>query len=169
MKVANSVYLSYHKTAIGGVIYLYNLTHDRFSGVARRSLEKICRLCEGGSLGKLVLSTTNGERLAPEERGRRERKLATDHWKPIIDKGAVVHHFRREASSAWELIKEFIPPPSELEGTSQTHTSIATVTPPPDPQIAAEEEKGSSSLTLDYIVLDDSRKTDIVIPYVRLY
>ena len=147
------------------MIYLYSLTHGRFSGVARRSLEKICRLCEDGPLRKLVLSTTNGEKLAPEERGRRERKLVTDYWKPIIDKGAVVHHFRREASSAWELIKEFIPP-SELGGTSQTHTSMAIVTPPSNPQIATEEEKGSSSLTLDYVVLDDSRKTDIVIPYV---
>jgi len=148
------------------VIYLYNLTHDRFSGVARRSLEKICHICEDAALGKVVLSTTNGERLSPEERGRRENKLATDYWKPIIDKGAVVHHFRSEASSAWELIKEFIPAPSELGGTPQNLVSIPRELPPPDPQTVTEEEKGGSSLTLDYIFLDDSRKTDIVIPCV---
>ena len=165
--MADSSYPSYRKkTAIGGVIYLYNLTHDRFSGVARRSLENVWRLCEDAGLGKVVLSTTNGERLAPEERGRRENKLTTTHWKPTIDKGAVVHHFRREASSAWEIIKEFIPAPSNLGRFPRPQTLIS---PLPDAQITIVREQGSSSLTLDATVLDDCQKTDIVIPCVRFY
>jgi len=128
-------------------------------------LENVCRLCEDAALGKVVLSTTNGEKLAPEERGRREKKLAA-YWKPIIDEEAVVHHFRREASSAWKLIKEFIPSSSELGRSSHPQISIF---PLPDTQITVEREPGSSSLTFDANILDDCRKTDIVIPCVRFY
>jgi hypothetical protein len=78
----------------------------------------------------------------------------------------VVHHFRREASSAWELIKEFIPAPSELGRISQPQTSIS---PLPNTQITIVREQGSSSLTLDATSLDDCQKTDIVIPCVRFY
>ena len=164
--MADSVYPSYrNKTAIGGVFYLYNLTHGRFSGVARRSLENVWCLCEDAGLGKVMLSTTNGERLAPEERGRRENKLAT-HWKPIINKGAVVHHFRRDASSTWEIIKEFFPAPSELGRISHPRTLISPLL---DAQITIVKEQGNnttSSLTLVDTILDDFRKTDIVIPCV---
>ncbi|KIM39588.1 hypothetical protein M413DRAFT_193634 [Hebeloma cylindrosporum] len=148
------------KTTIGGVIYLYNLIHGRFSGVTRRSLENIWRLCADAGLGKVVLSTTNGEGLAPEERSRRERKLAP-YWTSFIDKGAAVHHFRKEANSAWELNKEFIPSPSELERASQPQIPIFPLS---DAQITIERAQGDSSLTLDAAILEDCRNTDIVIP-----
>ena len=105
------------------------------------------------------------EMIEPEERRRRKNKLAA-HWKPIIDKGAVMHHFRKEASSVWAFIKEFIRAPSNLGRSSRPQTLIS---PLPDAQITIVREQGSSSLALDATILDDCQKTDIVILCVRFY
>ncbi|CAA7262286.1 unnamed protein product [Cyclocybe aegerita] len=154
------------KAPTGGVIYLYNLSHDRFSGVARRSLERICRLRESAGLGKVVLSTTNGGMLHQEERERRELNLRDKFWKSTIEAGAEVHHFQKEATSAWNIIEAFLPVP-ELGAAPSLLSSRDASTLPPDDQasehVMAVEQGQNPAITND-ATLVDSRRTDIVIP-----
>ncbi|KAJ3516326.1 hypothetical protein NLJ89_g1188 [Agrocybe chaxingu] len=154
------------KTPTGGVIYLYNLSHDRFSGVARRSLERICRLRESAGLGKVVLSTANGGMLHQEERERRELNLRDNFWKSTIEAGAEVHHFQKEATSAWSIIETFFPLPV-LGATSSLLSSGVTPSLSSDDQTtgpAREGERPQTPIVVNDAILADGRNTDIVIP-----
>ncbi|KAF8064984.1 P-loop containing nucleoside triphosphate hydrolase protein [Lyophyllum atratum] len=97
---------SYKKKAVlAGVIYLHDITHDRFSGTARRNLEMFHHLCGDAALSKVVLGTTKWTRVTPSGGEGREEELKTLHWKPMIEKGSKICRFNDTKESAMEFIK----------------------------------------------------------------
>ena len=93
---------------LGGVVYLHDISHDRFSGTARRNLEIFRHLCGDAALNKVVLGTTKWKRVPPNDGTRREEDLKAIYWKDMIDKGTAVCQFRGSNKSAWELIDNVI-------------------------------------------------------------
>ncbi|KAF8056269.1 P-loop containing nucleoside triphosphate hydrolase protein, partial [Lyophyllum atratum] len=96
---------SCEKNAIlGGVIYLHDITHDRFSGTANRNLEMFNHLYGDAALSKVVLGTTKWSKISPTGGEAREEELKTLHWKPVLDKGSKIRRFQDTKESAMEFI-----------------------------------------------------------------
>jgi len=93
---------------LGGVIYLHDISQDRFSGTARRNLEMFNRLCGDAALDKVVLGTTKWARLSESDGSRREAELKDVHWKSMRDKGSQVRRFVGDKSSAWDIVSVFL-------------------------------------------------------------
>jgi hypothetical protein len=92
---------------IGGVLYLHDISLKRFTGTARRNLEMFRRLCGEDALEKVVFVTTSWQMDAPDDHERREEQLKSNHWRPMIDKGANVRRFlgTGDSAQAWEILK----------------------------------------------------------------
>lgn len=93
---------------LGGVIYLHDISQDRFSGTAKKNLEMFHVLCGDAALRKVVLVTTKWDRLREEHGKNREKELKTIHWQSLIKNGAHVHPFRGNYQNAWEIIDLFL-------------------------------------------------------------
>jgi len=93
---------------LGGVIYLHDISQDRFSGTARRNLEMFNRLCGDAALDKVVLGTTKWVRLSPNDGSRREAELKDVHWKEMVKKGSQVRRFEGNQESAWRVMSVFL-------------------------------------------------------------
>jgi len=93
---------------LGGVIYLHDISQDRFFGSARRNLEMFNRLCGDAALDKVVLGTTKWNRLSPNDGSRREAELKEVHWKEMVNKGSQVRRFEGTQESAWRVVSVFL-------------------------------------------------------------
>jgi len=98
---------------LGGVIYLHDISQDRFSGTARRNLEMFNRLCGDAALDKVVLGTTKWSRLSQDDGSKREAELQGVHWKEMVDKGSKVKRFTGNQDSAWKIVSVFLKRASE--------------------------------------------------------
>ncbi|KDR69845.1 hypothetical protein GALMADRAFT_255666 [Galerina marginata CBS 339.88] len=94
---------------IGGVIYLHDITNDRFSGTARRNLKLFQDLCGDDALQNAVLATTKWSRRTGDSE-KHHQQLVTKHWKSLIDRGARVYRFDQGYESAWQLVHAIIGP-----------------------------------------------------------
>jgi len=104
-RIAKWLETSYReKKVLGGVIYLHDISHDRFSGTARRNLDMFHYLCGEEALNNVVLGTTKWGRVTVDDGNRRERELKDIHWKPLIDKGSMVRRSKGDLESAWDVI-----------------------------------------------------------------
>jgi len=100
------------KVVIGGVIYLHDITHDRFTSSAKQNLEIFRCLCGAGSLGNVIIGTTKWDRLINSKEGEKhEADMKGKHWKPMIAKGTKVHQIRSD--SPWELVKDILESPNQ--------------------------------------------------------
>ncbi|THU87673.1 hypothetical protein K435DRAFT_919431 [Dendrothele bispora CBS 962.96] len=101
---------------LAGVIYLHDISQDRFTDTARRNLSKFNHLCGEASLEKVVLVSSKWERFSDfYVPAARERELEDRHWKFMIEKGSQVARFRLRSlegenlektgtQSAWDII-----------------------------------------------------------------
>jgi GTP-binding protein EngB required for normal cell division len=104
-RIAKWLETSYREEkALGGVVYLHDISHDRFSGTARRNLDMFRYLCGEDALNNVVLGTTKWGRITADDGDRRERELEDIHWKPLIDKGSMVRRSKGDLESAWDVI-----------------------------------------------------------------
>ncbi|GLB39681.1 putative 50S ribosome-binding GTPase [Lyophyllum shimeji] len=104
-RIAEWLENTYHKKkVVGGVIYLHDISQDRFSGTARRSLEVFNHLCGDAALSKVILGTTKWSRISADDGKRREEELIRVHWVTMIGKGSAVHRFQGDTESALGFI-----------------------------------------------------------------
>jgi len=89
---------------LGGVIYLHDISSDRFSGTARRNLEMFHNLCGDAAMNKVILGTTKWKRKTEEINYSHEDELKKVHWKPLIKKGSTVCRFLDSHESAKNFI-----------------------------------------------------------------
>ncbi|KAF8891116.1 hypothetical protein CPB84DRAFT_1784447, partial [Gymnopilus junonius] len=89
---------------LGGVIYLHDISSDRFSGTARRNLEMFHNLCGDAALDKVILGTTKWKRKTEEINCSHEDEMKKVHWKPLIKKGSTVCRFLDSHESAKSFI-----------------------------------------------------------------
>ena len=88
---------------LGGVLYLHDISVKKFTGTARRNLDLFSRLCGDAAIEKVLLVTTNWE-VSKDYADQREAELKSTHWKFMVDRGAGTHRFRRNWTSAWDII-----------------------------------------------------------------
>ncbi|KAF8056273.1 P-loop containing nucleoside triphosphate hydrolase protein [Lyophyllum atratum] len=107
-RIADWLEKSYKKKAVlGGIIYLQDISHSRFTGTGRRNLEMFNHLCGDAALHKVVLGTTHWGKDSVMKDGKgeeREKELKTLHWKPMLDKGSKTRRFQDTKESAMEFI-----------------------------------------------------------------
>ncbi|KAF5325901.1 hypothetical protein D9611_000785 [Ephemerocybe angulata] len=70
---------------LGGVIYLHDISQDRFSGTARKNLEMFNHLCGDAALHKVVLVTSKWGREGGRDFGAREKELQERHWRSMLE------------------------------------------------------------------------------------
>ncbi|KAF5325992.1 hypothetical protein D9611_000749 [Ephemerocybe angulata] len=75
-------------SVLGGVIFVHDISEDRFTGAARRNLEMFNHLCGEPCLRKTVILTTKWGRAGNRDFERTERDLQANHWATMIQKGA---------------------------------------------------------------------------------
>ena len=85
---------------LGGVIYLHDITERRMRGTTNRNLDMFHQLCGDEALARVILGTTNwGE--VDEEKGKdREKELATNFLRTMIDLGSKMLRFVQTKESA---------------------------------------------------------------------
>ncbi|KAF8147716.1 P-loop containing nucleoside triphosphate hydrolase protein [Crassisporium funariophilum] len=104
-RIADWLKNSYRQEMVlGGVIYLHDISQDRFSGTARRNLEMFNHLCGDAALSKVVLGTTKWGRVPREAAVNRERELRCTHWKFMIDKGSNMLPFTGDRQTAQAFV-----------------------------------------------------------------
>lgn len=65
---------------LGGLIYLRDISQDRFAIPARRNLDRFNSICGEDALSRVVMVTTRWDREGGMDFGARERELSTKHW-----------------------------------------------------------------------------------------
>jgi len=93
----------------GGVIYLHDISADRYQGVSRVELGLLNR-----SFGdspqvhqRVVLVTTKWNRLSQGSGENREKELLEKHWKSLID-GGTMHHRCNEDDDVKPIVNGLI-------------------------------------------------------------
>ncbi|KAJ4301515.1 hypothetical protein N0V90_003608 [Kalmusia sp. IMI 367209] len=76
-----------------GIIYLYPITQNRFSGSARRFLETFRQLCGDHALSNVALVTTMWSKIEVNDGLRREVELQDAYWGDLISNGANVFQY----------------------------------------------------------------------------
>lgn len=89
---------------LAGVIYLHDISHDRFSTTARKNLEIFNYLCRNAALSRVILGTTKWNRVTLGDGEGREVELKASHWQSMIAKGSEVRRFECNPESALEFI-----------------------------------------------------------------
>jgi hypothetical protein len=89
------------KAVLGGVIYLHDMTQDRFTGTVRRNVVLFNHLCGSNSLNKVIIATSKWSRLGVhrEQGEMREGQCKQLHWKSMIDHGTQVRRWLNEDSA----------------------------------------------------------------------
>jgi hypothetical protein len=93
---------------LGGVVYLHDISQDRFSGTAKKNLEMFHVLCGDAALKKVVLVTSKWGRLSIGDGKSREDELKKVHWQSLIKSGSEVRSFQGDYESAWDVINLFL-------------------------------------------------------------
>ena len=153
---------------LGGVIYLHDISQDRFSGTARQHLETFNRYRRDAALNKVVLATTKWSRLSESDGSRREAELKEVPWKSMRDKGAEVLRFLGDQKSAWDIVSVFLDRASESERLEKPLKDIRAEISGKRPIIPKQKlapPKINSRVANDEI-LEDGKETDIVILFV---
>ncbi|KAF6756358.1 P-loop containing nucleoside triphosphate hydrolase protein [Ephemerocybe angulata] len=70
---------------LGGVIYVHDISQDRFSTTARKNLEMFQHLCGDFALHKVMLLTSKWGRESGRDFGAREKELCDRHWRSMLE------------------------------------------------------------------------------------
>ena len=87
-----------------GVIYFHRISDDRWGRSDTRSIGWLKRICGETALRSVVLVTNMWGDVTPETSDTRERQLATEFVKPVLDKGAQLHRHYDTTESAHQII-----------------------------------------------------------------
>ena len=93
---------------IGGLVYIHRISDVRFTGTAARSFKALLALCGEQALRNVVIVTNMWGRVTPEVGGAREQELASNFFKPALDKGAVLRRHHDTAESARTIIRDML-------------------------------------------------------------
>ncbi|KAJ2936362.1 hypothetical protein H1R20_g732, partial [Candolleomyces eurysporus] len=98
------------KTVLGGVIYLHNISQNRFTGTARRNLEIFNHLCGESALDKVVLVTSHWGTAPDQIFDKREEELKKRYWNTMMDGGTRVERLvaGEEQASAWNIVHSIL-------------------------------------------------------------
>ncbi|CAE6447363.1 unnamed protein product [Rhizoctonia solani] len=130
-RIGDFLFQSYgRKDLITGMIYMHNITSNRFGGVSKKNFHVFRELCGPDALKNLIICTNfwSIPPSNPSEYEDRERQLITtpEFFKQAIDKGARVERYvNRGRTSAHNIIRKCLsnkpePVQFQLEATAGT-------------------------------------------------
>jgi len=96
------------KKTLGGVIYLHDVSHNRFTGTLRRSLDMFNHLIGEAALKNVLIGVTHLDRATDEELEKRVYQMKTDHWRPMIEAGSLLSEFHNTHESAVMFIQSIV-------------------------------------------------------------
>jgi len=97
-----------HGSTLAGVIYVHRISDKRFSGITGRNFKMFRELC-GDSTLKNVILVTNMWGEVPQDVGEaREEELATNFFKPVLDKGAQLARHYDTIRSAHDIVRRIM-------------------------------------------------------------
>lgn len=94
--------------AIGGVLYLQDISNKRFTGTARMNLEVFRHLCGEAALNRVILGTTNWGVNSFDRDQQHEQEMRVEHWNTLLSQGAEVRRFLGSSASAWDILNVFL-------------------------------------------------------------
>ena len=97
-----------HGYKLTGVIYIHRISDIRFTGIAGRNFKMFRELCGDSTLKNVILVTNMWEGVSQDVGEAREEELATNFFKPALDKGAQLARNRNTAQSAHDIIRRII-------------------------------------------------------------
>ncbi|KAF9537982.1 hypothetical protein CPC08DRAFT_717618 [Agrocybe pediades] len=96
------------KKVLGGVIYLHDISSDRFCATARRNLEMFNQMYSDAALEKVIIGTTKWRRTPPNIGAKHEDELKKVHWLSMLEKGARTVKFEDSYDSALSFIRQIV-------------------------------------------------------------
>jgi len=99
------------KIRLSGIIYLHDISQEKFSAADSKSLQIFKHLCGDAALRNVVIGTTKWGKVMSNlaEAEKREQDLRCEVWKSMIDSGSKVHKFCG-TKSALEFIDKVLHP-----------------------------------------------------------
>lgn len=80
----------------------------RFTGTAARSFKALLAMCGERALQNVAIVTNKWGNVTPEVGNARERELASDFYKPALDRGAMLRRHDDTIDSAHSIIKDIL-------------------------------------------------------------
>jgi hypothetical protein len=104
---------------IGGVLYLHDATKTEWTSASKRNLNLLSKICGDDAMNLVRFLTTKWGNVPDAQYDnavKRVDELKGRHWKPLIEKGALVHHLepprrlhlRGEVQDAWDIIHQMV-------------------------------------------------------------
>lgn len=140
-EIASNLYtfaLERHEFQTQGVIFLHDISENRFAGSQRKTLEILTALCGPKGLKNCVIGTTmwsSSDTARFRNEDTREKNLLRSHWKGILkttripenDRNAVVeivNDILAQPPVLLQVQEEMLKPPHTLETTTAGKTAI---------------------------------------------
>jgi hypothetical protein len=89
------------RATVGGVIYLHDITQDRFNGTGKQNLDLFKALCGNDAFEKVAIVTSKWDRVESVDREAKEKHEAefkTGPWDSMIQRGTEVHQWNNDES-----------------------------------------------------------------------
>lgn len=93
---------------LAGLVYMHRISDRRFSGIAGRNFRIFRQLCGEASLKNVILVTNMWGEVSTEVGEARERELASNFLKPVLDGGAQMARNYNTEESAHEVIRRIM-------------------------------------------------------------
>ncbi|KAF8147720.1 hypothetical protein B0H34DRAFT_669430, partial [Crassisporium funariophilum] len=97
-----------HGITLGGVIYLHDISRDRFSTMALTNLGMLHQSFSKSeeALQRIIFATTKWDRVRNDEGVTREKELKDTRWKSLIGRGSKVRALSFDC--AWTIIDDLL-------------------------------------------------------------
>jgi hypothetical protein len=98
-----------NQMTIGGIVYMHNINENRMRASLKTNLNMFMKICGEDAFKKVILATTQWQRLQVEDGERLEQQLKHKYWRELLDGGAEVMQIR-DMVGKWEreIIKRSI-------------------------------------------------------------
>jgi hypothetical protein len=90
---------------LAGIIYVHRISDERFTGIHCRQYRMFRQLCGDTTLENVVFVMNIREEVSEDVREAREKDLATNILKPVLDKGAQLACHHNTTQSAHDIIR----------------------------------------------------------------
>ncbi|KAH9483484.1 hypothetical protein JR316_0002952 [Psilocybe cubensis] len=104
-KIADWLKESYNdQHVIAGVIYLHDISLDRFPGSAAKNLDVFKSLCGRQAFSSIVMVETKGEKAFPDRVERYDQEMRNSFWKDLVEAGVTIRSFDNDYESARSVV-----------------------------------------------------------------
>ncbi|KAH9485976.1 hypothetical protein JR316_0000038 [Psilocybe cubensis] len=134
--IADWLKSAYKDHVLGGVLYLYDVTNDRYTGSARKNLDIFRGICGQDAFDIVVLGASKGGRISPELGQQRLKALKDTHWKEFISEGAEIVTIDDTRQSAKNAVAQVLHSFTKKREESKKQAAIKT------PAVTRKEQKG---------------------------